>query len=156
MRTLSSLSLTLKARGKTRKKAESKSPPKNKTANNKTPGRPTWHGRAMWHGQTVPHGTVVPTGTARPCHMARSCQQARPGRATLLVSLACPVVGARTCASTPVHAFPRLCVSPCLFDAFGFLEPLFFFSIFPKCYFACETRRFSLKAQKIHNMSKIA
>ena len=100
-RTLSSLSLTLKARAKTRKKRRNeKSPPKQKPQENLNaaghqvarschmarPDRATWHGRATRHGQTVPY--CWPASRAR-------------------------CVGARPCALTPVRSFACLCVSPC-------------------------------------------
>ena len=100
------------------------------------------------------HGTAVPCSMARPCHIARSCSQARPDRAILLGSWSCMVFW-----RTAVRFGVRPCLRP--------FAPLFLMSqaslnlyyspqSSQNAIFGSKTRKFSLKAQKSRNVSKIA
>ena len=131
--TLSSLSPNPKAKGKASKKSGMERCPEQKIAK---PIKPqalhTWHGRAKWHGRANRHGQAVP-----------HCWPA--WRAVLTVRL-----DARPC----LRPFARFALFILML-----LASLNLYSSpqsSQNAIFACEIRRFSLKAQKSHNISKIA
>ena len=121
---------TLKQEQKQGRKAEWKRCRKTKSQGELNCGRPP-------SGTAVPRGMVVPPGTASPCQL--SGRLVVPGPWRTAVRSWCPSV---------LRPFSRIAL---------FLMPqassnLYFSSKSSQnAIFACETRRFSLKAQKSHN-----
>ena len=102
------------------------------------------------------HITPAAPPMAPPCHVARSCHPARPGRATLLAGLVelgrwrtAMCLDARPCLR-PFARFALFLISRASSNLYSSPQSS------QNANFANKTRRFSLKAQKSRNVSKIA
>ena len=102
--------------------------------------------KATYGRGTAPR-TAVRGAHGHPCVVARPCHQARGGGREVFSGRTAVRLNARSC----VFCFAR----SALFLMSRASSNLYFSSQSSKnAIFACETRRFSLKAQKSHNISK--